>query len=62
MSLAFALIVLAALTRVVLPVLLPAYMNWAIGLAGVAWVIAYGAFIVCYAPILLSARVDGRPG
>ena len=62
MSAAFVLILLAAVVRVVLPVSLPAAMNWAIGLAGVAWVIAYVLFLFCYAPLLLAPRVDGRPG
>jgi uncharacterized protein involved in response to NO len=62
MSLAFALILVAALVRVVLPVFLPGLMSWAIGLAGGAWVLAYGIFLICYAPMLLAPRLDGRPG
>ncbi len=62
MSLAFALILLAAAVRVILPLLLPAYAAWGIAVAGLCWVLAYGIFCLCYAPMLLMARVDGRPG
>lgn len=62
MSAAFALILLSALVRVVLPALVPTYMNWGIALAGFSWVAAYGIFLVCYTPFLLAPRLDGRPG
>ncbi len=62
MAIAFVLILLAAMVRVVLPIWLPAYTSWGIGIAGVCWVLAYAIFVFCYAPMLLRARVDGRPG
>lgn len=62
MALAFILILLAAMVRVVLPVWLPVFTNWGIGLAGVFWLLAYGLFVIYYGPMLMSARVDGRPG
>ena len=62
MSLAFILILLSAVLRVVIPGWFPVFMNWGIGLAGIFWVIAYAMFCFYYGPMLLSAREDGRPG
>jgi uncharacterized protein involved in response to NO len=31
-------------------------------LAGVAWIVAFAVFLVRYAPMLVRARVDGKPG
>jgi len=30
--------------------------------SGVAWILAFAAFVAVYAPILTRPRVDGRPG
>lgn len=62
MALAFGLVVLAAFIRVVAPIALPqSYLLW-ITLSGGLWVLAFGTFVVVYAPMLLRPRVDGRPG
>ncbi|MAR90203.1 MAG: short-chain dehydrogenase [Pseudomonadales bacterium] len=62
MNYCFALMVLAALIRAGLPLLTPALIMEAINLAGIGWVLAYSAFVVCYWPILTSPRIDGKPG
>ena len=33
-----------------------------IGLAAIAWVLAFGLFVIIYGPILSHPRADGRPG
>ncbi len=58
---AFVLINLAALSRVFAP-LLPLNYNWSLGLAATAWCLSFLIFVWLYTPILLKARVDGRPG
>ncbi len=58
---AFVLINLAALIRVFAP-LLPLSYNWPIGFATAAWCLSFLIFIWFYTPILLKARIDGRPG
>ncbi len=62
MTLAFAAVNLAALTRVAVPLLMPAAFASGMIAAGLAWMIAFGLFTGIYAPILLRPRVDGKPG
>ena len=62
MSITFLLMQIAVLLRVIIPAWLPSYYSIAITASGIAWVVAYGIFIICYCPILLRARIDGRPG
>jgi len=59
---AFVAINLAAAVRVFVPLLVPAWYFGALVTAGTLWVCAFGTFLVVYAPILWSPRVDGRPG
>jgi uncharacterized protein involved in response to NO len=59
---AFALIQLAAVVRVLLPIAAPALTLASIGLSGALWALAFGAFVVKFWPILTRARADGRPG
>ncbi|MBV6287736.1 NnrS family protein [Pseudomonas aegrilactucae] len=59
MALAFVLINVAAVSRVVLVGWLPLAGLW---LAGVCWVLAFSLYAWRYAPMLLRARVDGHPG
>ncbi len=62
MSLAYLLIITAAVVRVLLPAGWPALASWGIGLAGVAWLLAYGIYVFYYGPMLVKPRVDGSPG
>ncbi|MCO4209972.1 NnrS family protein [Aeromonas hydrophila] len=59
---ALALVIMAALIRVLIPLLWPAYTLHGWNLSGLAWSLAYGLFVWVYAPILTSPRADGRPG
>ena len=53
---------LAALTRVAGPLLWPsAYAQWLL-LSGALWTLAFAAFLWVHGPMLVSARIDGRPG
>ncbi len=62
MSWAFILINLAGVTRVFLPIIIPAnYTAWIV-LASVFWGMAFGIFVISYAAILVKPRIDGRPG
>ncbi len=62
MGIAFVLINLAALSRVFGPLVFPAaYSHWLL-ISGGLWMAAFGLFVYIYTPILLRARVDGRPG
>jgi uncharacterized protein involved in response to NO len=59
---AFALLNLAAVVRVFAPLLWPAaYLHW-LTLSGVLWLLAFGLFLWVHVPMLISPRVDGRPG
>lgn len=62
MTWAFVLIGLSALLRALLPGFVPAVSHWAIATSSVCWLLAYGLLVFYYAPMLLKARVDGRPG
>ena len=62
MTLAFVAINLAALIRVVLPLLFPAVYVQSVMAAGLVWVAAFGLFAVMYVPMLLRPRADGKPG
>ena len=62
MTRAFVAINLAALIRVTLPLFFPGVYMHIMTAAGLAWVAAFGLFVVVYAPMLLRPRVDGKPG
>ncbi len=59
---AFALVLLAALFRALLPLLEPtlggAAWRWSAGL----WATAFSLFLLRYIPVLTSPRADGKPG
>lgn len=58
---AFVLVHLAAVIRVFGPVGVPSwYVSWVM-LAGAIWVLAFGLFLIVYAPMLVKSRADGRP-
>ncbi|MNP05386.1 NnrS protein [compost metagenome] len=59
MGLAFALLNLGALARVVLVSLLPSAALW---LAALCWGLAFALFLRHYAVLLCTPRLDGKPG
>jgi len=61
-ALAFGLLLLAAVVRVLLPLLWPESYASLIRLSGSLWIIAFALFVYVYLPILIRPRVDGRPG
>lgn len=62
MAIAFVLINLAALFRVLIPVLLPAWFGSFVVVSTYCWLAAFSLFAFYYAPILSTPRVDGQPG
>ena len=61
-TLAFALVILSAFMRVLLPLYWPSLTMTGWNLSGWSWIAAYGLFVWVYTPILTRPRVDGRPG
>lgn len=58
----FACVVAGAVVRVVFPLFnMSLYVYW-IGISQVLWMLGFAIFVYVYAPMLLSARVDGRDG
>lgn len=58
--LSFALIIIAGLIRTFGIIILPQWHQAMISISGILWFIAYGLFIVIYAPFLTSARADNK--
>ncbi|MGZ8135760.1 MAG: NnrS family protein [Methylococcaceae bacterium] len=61
-AIAFVLINLAAIFRVLLPIALPHWYNVLIYASTLSWLAAFALFVFVYLPILTSARVDGQEG
>ncbi|WP_296662004.1 NnrS family protein [Paraburkholderia sp.] len=61
-KLCYALLVLAALFRALVPALAPQLTFVAINVSAVCWFVAFGAYFVRYAPWLVRARIDGKEG
>jgi uncharacterized protein involved in response to NO len=61
-AIAFALINLAALFRVLLPALLPDWYSSLIMVSIYCWLAAFSLFVIVYLPILSSVRADGKAG
>lgn len=61
-AIAFVLLNVAALLRVLLPIALPAWYNGLMYLTTLSWLAAFALFVFVYAPILTTARVDGQEG
>ncbi len=59
---AYALVTLAAITRVFAPVVAPAMPQITWTVAGILWLAAFLLYCAVYAPILSRPRIDGRPG
>ena len=62
MGAAFALVLLAALLRVLPPIVAPGLYRHGMHAAAGLWAIAFALFVVRYGRVLVGPRVDGRPG
>ncbi|QIA64058.1 short-chain dehydrogenase [Vibrio astriarenae] len=62
MWLAFALLVVAAVVRSIGTALYPEWMIQWIEVAAAMWIVAFGLYVVKFAKMLITARVDGHPG
>jgi len=58
----YTLILAAALTRVILPLLAPATYLISVAAAGLLWSAGYALYAIHYWPVLTRPRLDGRPG
>jgi uncharacterized protein involved in response to NO len=58
-ALIYALVTLAALTRVVAAFHAGAYLRW-VELAAALWIAAFAGFVLRYGPMLVAPRADGR--
>jgi uncharacterized protein involved in response to NO len=61
-AIAFALINLAVVFRVIMPAILPAGFNDFLLISTYFWLAAFALFVFIYTPILSSVRVDSRKG
>ncbi len=60
--LAYVLVAVAALLRVLLPLLAPALVLVWLSAAAVAWSLAFTIYVFIYAPWLTQTRIDGKDG
>ncbi|MET3440341.1 uncharacterized protein involved in response to NO [Variovorax paradoxus] len=58
----FVLVLLAALIRVLLPLVSPAHTVAAALFSGAFWSLGFGLYAVRYWPVLTRQRLDGKPG
>jgi uncharacterized protein involved in response to NO len=61
-TVAFIILNIAVVFRVILPILIDDYYLQLINIAGWLWAIAFALFIVVYTPMWLQSRIDGREG
>jgi len=59
---AYVLVQLAAVTRVLVPLVLPAAYLGATVVSAALWFLAFALFVAAYLPILGRPRLDGQPG
>lgn len=59
---AYALVMFAALLRVLVPLVAPEYLVLSIIAAAGAWALAFALYLAQYTPWLLRARLDGKDG
>jgi uncharacterized protein involved in response to NO len=58
----FTLLQLAAVVRILATLMMPAHYNSLVVVSGTLWVLAFLLFLLRYGPMLLQARIDGKPG
>jgi uncharacterized protein involved in response to NO len=59
---AYALVVIAAATRVLVPLVLPSAYRSALLISGAFWSLAFLLYLLVYVPMLTKSRVDGQGG
>jgi uncharacterized protein involved in response to NO len=59
---AYGLLLLATIVRALLPLVAPQAYTAEIVVSGALWSAAFGVFSAVYFPVLVSPRVDGKPG
>ena len=59
---AYALVSVAALTRLLMPLLLPGQYLASVAIAGTLWIAAFTIFAAQFVPILVKPRAGGGPG
>ena len=59
---AYSLVMLAAVLRVLVPVLAPQYLVISVVAAALAWSLAFVLYLARYTPWLLRPRLDGKDG
>lgn len=62
MAVAFVAINLAAVARVFVPMVAPEWYFGALVATGTLWSAAFVTFLIVHTPMMVSPRVDGRPG
>lgn len=60
--LAYGLVMVAAVLRVLLPILAPQWLVLSLLAAALAWSVAFAIYLVVYTPWLVTARLDGKDG
>jgi uncharacterized protein involved in response to NO len=59
MNIAFIALNASAVTRIAMTAGAPAWLLW---LSGACWVVAFGLYLLYYARMLVTPRVDGMSG
>ncbi len=61
-TIAYALVLLATVVRVVLPVMVPQLYPRALEISATFWALAFAIYLVIYTPWLFRSRLDGKDG
>lgn len=62
LPIAFGVLILSAVVRVIFPLIVPSeYLLW-IALSQCGWILSFSIFLILFLPILTSPRIDGKPG
>ena len=62
LTLAFALVTVAAIARAIVPIFAPAKLMLALEIGASLWSVAFVLYLAVYLPILAAPRVDGKAG
>ena len=59
---AFVLVTMAALVRVFAVLVAPDHYRATLVVSGTLWSLAFASYLAAFTPLLLSPRLDGKPG